>query len=158
MLCTKPYSFHWPSTLSRPRSVKRLSALLKRTLPNTGSTVAKRCAINSFPRSLSTIALHALHRVLELLLDEDFAHEDLLGLAREPLDVMRVALLESIAGLAFIAATVLLDDLAHLRCASWRPDAEVRARAALGLDALLGSLTPSMANICRPISLPDRIP
>ena len=42
MLCTRQKSFHCPSTLACPRSVKRLSRLLWRRLANTGSTVAKR--------------------------------------------------------------------------------------------------------------------
>ncbi len=49
MLCTRQYSFHCPSTLLRPRSVKRVSRLLWRRLPNTGSTVAKRAAIIRLP-------------------------------------------------------------------------------------------------------------
>jgi hypothetical protein len=38
MLCTRANSFHCPSTLCCPRSVKRLSRLLWRRLANTGST------------------------------------------------------------------------------------------------------------------------
>src|SRR5690242_20141794 len=55
MFCTKQYSFHCPSTLSVPRKVKRSIFLLPRTLPNTGSTVAKRRVIISRPRSESIL-------------------------------------------------------------------------------------------------------
>jgi len=54
MLCTRQYSFHCPSTLVLPHSVKRFSPLLDLRLPNTGSTVAKRRAIISRPWSVST--------------------------------------------------------------------------------------------------------
>ena len=53
MLWTSANSFHCPSTLCRPRSVKRLSRLLLRMLPNTGSTVAKRLPYSSRPSALS---------------------------------------------------------------------------------------------------------
>jgi hypothetical protein len=43
------YSFHCPSTFVRPHSVKRVSHLLCRRLPNTGSTVANRAAIVRLP-------------------------------------------------------------------------------------------------------------
>jgi Arc/MetJ family transcription regulator len=45
LLCTRQKSFHCPSTLCRPRNVKRSSPLLCRRFANTGSTVAKRRAI-----------------------------------------------------------------------------------------------------------------
>ena len=53
MLCTIQYSFHCPSTLVFPRSVKRFRPLLARRLPNTGSTVAKRRVIIYRPMSPS---------------------------------------------------------------------------------------------------------
>ena len=59
MLCTRQKSFHCPSTLVRPRSVKRSSPLLCRRFANTGSTVAKRCPYCARPSGVSMRSLHA---------------------------------------------------------------------------------------------------
>jgi len=45
----KAHSVHCPLTFARPRSVKRSRPLFARTLPNTGSTVAKRRPYASRP-------------------------------------------------------------------------------------------------------------
>src|SRR5690606_33365836 len=53
MLCTSANSFHCPFTFVWPRKVKRSSPLLWRTLPKTGSTVAKRSPYGLRPGGLS---------------------------------------------------------------------------------------------------------